>query len=111
MLGLGVVIWLDGSLGSQTILGGNLRKCANRRRCNLSLDKTGLMSHERRHTVRNQENHRKHGRVKPRVGRTGRLAERFKRVDWATAVNWKMLMVAESRFRRLNVLYLSKNVH
>jgi hypothetical protein len=33
-------------------------------------------------------------------------AKRFKRSDRATAVIWKMLMVAERRFRRLNAPHL-----
>ncbi|MCY4580748.1 MAG: transposase [Chloroflexi bacterium] len=38
-------------------------------------------------------------------------AKRFKRVDRAIAVIWKMLMVAESRFRRLKAPELMKDVH
>ena len=38
-------------------------------------------------------------------------AKRFKRVDRATAVIRKMLMVAESRFRRLRAPELMKDVY
>ncbi len=38
-------------------------------------------------------------------------AKRFKRVANATAVIWKMLMVAETRFRRLNAPELAKRVY
>ena len=38
-------------------------------------------------------------------------AKRFKRVDSATALIWKMLMVAERRFRRLNAPELLKEVY
>ena len=38
-------------------------------------------------------------------------AKRFKRVDSATALVWKMLMVAERRFRRLNAPELLKEVY
>ena len=38
-------------------------------------------------------------------------AKRYKRVDRAIAVIWKMLMVAESRFRRLKVPELMRDVH
>ena len=38
-------------------------------------------------------------------------AKRFKRVDRATAVIWKMLMIAEQRFRRLNAPELLKQVY
>jgi transposase-like protein len=38
-------------------------------------------------------------------------AKRFKRCDRATAVIWKMLMVAERRFRRLNAPHLLAKVH
>ncbi len=38
-------------------------------------------------------------------------AKRFKRVENATAVIWKMLMVAQQRFRRLNAPELMKEVH
>jgi transposase-like protein len=38
-------------------------------------------------------------------------AKRFKRVDAATAFIWKMLMVAERRFRRLNAPELLKEVY
>lgn len=38
-------------------------------------------------------------------------ARRFKRVDSATALVWKMLMVAERRFRRLNAPELLKEVY
>ena len=37
-------------------------------------------------------------------------AKRFKRVDRAIAVIWKMLMVAENRFRRLKASELMKDV-
>ena len=37
-------------------------------------------------------------------------AKRYKRVDRATAVIWKMLMVAEKRFRRLKAPALMKDV-
>ena len=42
--------------------------------------------------------------------RTG-AAKRFKRVDRAIAVIWKMLLVAESRFRRLKASELTKDVY
>jgi len=38
-------------------------------------------------------------------------AKRFKRVENATAVIWKMLLVAQQRFRRLNAPELLKAVH
>ncbi|MDW8008467.1 MAG: transposase [Chloroflexota bacterium] len=38
-------------------------------------------------------------------------AKRFKRVDRATAVIWKMLMVAQQRFRRLNAPDLLAKVY
>ena len=38
-------------------------------------------------------------------------AKRFKRVESATALIWKMLMVAEKRFRRLNAPHLLKEVY
>lgn len=38
-------------------------------------------------------------------------AKRYKRVDRAIAVIWKMLMVVEQRFRRLNALELMKAVY
>jgi len=38
-------------------------------------------------------------------------AKRFKRVERATAVIWKMLMVAQTRFRRLNAPELLAKVH
>ena len=38
-------------------------------------------------------------------------AKRFKRVDNATAVLWKMLLVAQQRFRRLNAPELMQEVH
>jgi hypothetical protein len=38
-------------------------------------------------------------------------AKRFKRSDRATAVIWKMLMVAERRFRRLNAPHLLAKVY
>ena len=38
-------------------------------------------------------------------------AKRFKRVENATAVIWKMLMVAQQRFRRLNAPELMKEVY
>ena len=38
-------------------------------------------------------------------------AKRFKRVDRATAVIWKMLMVAQSRFRRLKAPELMKDAY
>jgi putative transposase len=38
-------------------------------------------------------------------------AKRFKRCDRATAVIWKMLMVAERRFRRLNAPHLLAKVY
>ena len=37
-------------------------------------------------------------------------AKRYKRVDRATAVIWKMLMVAEKRFRRLKAPALMRDV-
>ncbi len=38
-------------------------------------------------------------------------AKRYKRSDRATAVIWKMLMVAERRFRRLNASHLLVKVY
>ena len=38
-------------------------------------------------------------------------AKRFKRVDSAIAVIWKMLMVAESRFRKMKAPELMKDIH
>ena len=38
-------------------------------------------------------------------------AKRYKRVDRAIAVIWKMLMVVEQRFRRLNAPELMKSVY
>jgi hypothetical protein len=38
-------------------------------------------------------------------------AKRFKKVERATAVIWKMLMIAEQRFRRLNAPELLKQVY
>jgi hypothetical protein len=38
-------------------------------------------------------------------------AKRFKRSDRATAVIWKMLLVAEQRFRRLNAPHLLAKVY
>ena len=38
-------------------------------------------------------------------------AKRYKRVDRAIAVIWKMLMVAESRFRRLKASELMRDVY
>ena len=38
-------------------------------------------------------------------------AKRYKRVDRATAVIWKMLMVAQQKFRRLNAPELLKQVY
>jgi transposase-like protein len=38
-------------------------------------------------------------------------AQRFKRCDRATAVIWKMLLVAERRFRRLNAPHLLAKVY
>lgn len=38
-------------------------------------------------------------------------AKRFKRVDNATAVIWKMLLIAEKKFRRLNAPELMKRVY
>ncbi len=38
-------------------------------------------------------------------------AKRYKRVDRATTVIWKMLMLAEKRFRRLNAPALAKEVY
>jgi putative transposase len=37
-------------------------------------------------------------------------ARRYKRVEHATAVLWKLLLLAERRFRRLNSPELLKNV-
>ena len=37
-------------------------------------------------------------------------AKRYKRVDRATAVKWKMLMIAEKRFRRLKAPALMRDV-
>ncbi|MDO8568599.1 MAG: transposase [Dehalococcoidales bacterium] len=39
------------------------------------------------------------------------IAKRYKRVDNATPVIRKMLLVAETRFRRLNAPELMKNVY
>jgi hypothetical protein len=38
-------------------------------------------------------------------------AKRYKRVDRATAVIWKMLMIAEKRFRRLKAPELMMEVY
>ena len=38
-------------------------------------------------------------------------AKRYKRVDRATAVIWKMLLVAETRFRRLTAPELMRDVY
>ena len=38
-------------------------------------------------------------------------AKRYKRVDRATAVIWKMLMIAEKRFRRLKAPRLMRDVY
>ena len=38
-------------------------------------------------------------------------AKRYKRVDRATAVIWKMLMVAEKRFRRLKASELMRDLY
>ena len=38
-------------------------------------------------------------------------AKRYKRVDRAIAVIWKMLMIVEQRFRRLNAPELMKAVY
>ncbi len=38
-------------------------------------------------------------------------AKRFKRVDNATALIWKIMMVAERTFRRLNAAELLKEVY
>ena len=38
-------------------------------------------------------------------------AKRYKRVDRATAVIWKMLMIAERRFRRLTAPELMRDVY
>ena len=38
-------------------------------------------------------------------------AKRYKRVDRAIAVIWKMLMVAEQRFRRLKAPELTEDVY
>ena len=38
-------------------------------------------------------------------------AKRYKRVDRATAVIWKMLMIAEKRFRRLKAPGLMRDVY
>ena len=38
-------------------------------------------------------------------------AKRYKRVDRAMAVMWKMLMIAEQRFRRLNAPELMQEVY
>lgn len=37
-------------------------------------------------------------------------AKRFKRVERATALIWKLLMVAEKRFRKLNAPHLLQDV-
>ncbi|GIW53099.1 MAG: hypothetical protein KatS3mg082_2929 [Nitrospiraceae bacterium] len=39
------------------------------------------------------------------------MTARFKRVDRATAVIWKMLMVAQEKFRKLNAPELLEKVH
>ena len=48
-----------------------------------------------------------------RAGRTSdrHAAKRYKRVDRAIAVIWKMLMVAEQRFRRLKAPELIEDVY
>ena len=38
-------------------------------------------------------------------------AKRYKRVDRATAVIWKLLLIAEQRFRRLNAPALMREVY
>lgn len=38
-------------------------------------------------------------------------AKRFKKVENATAVIWKMMLIAEKRFRKLNAPELSQEVH
>ncbi|MDP7226463.1 MAG: IS256 family transposase, partial [SAR202 cluster bacterium] len=38
-------------------------------------------------------------------------AKRYKRVDRATAVIWKMLMIAEKRFRRLKAPEMMREVY
>jgi putative transposase len=38
-------------------------------------------------------------------------AKRYKRVDRATALIWKLLLVGEKRFRRLNAPHLLQNVY
>ena len=38
-------------------------------------------------------------------------AKRYKRVDRATAVIWKMLMIAEKRFRRLKAPEVMRDVY
>ena len=38
-------------------------------------------------------------------------AERLKKVDNATALMWKLLLVAEQQFRKLNAPHLCKDVH
>ena len=38
-------------------------------------------------------------------------AKRYKKVDNATAVIWKVLLVAEKRFRKLNAPHLMKDVY
>ena len=46
-----------------------------------------------------------------RYKRVDRAAKRYKRVDRAIAVIWKMLMVAEQRFRRLKAPELIEDVY
>ena len=49
--------------------------------------------------------------VSPRVYKRECAAKRYKRVDRAIAVIWKMLMVAEQRFRRLKAPELIEDVY
>ena len=42
--------------------------------------------------------------------RSTTAAKRFKKVDGATALIWKLLMVAERRFRKLNAPHLLPGV-
>ncbi len=47
----------------------------------------------------------------PRYGYVRMQLRGFKKVERATAVIWKILMVAEKRFRRLNAPELSAKVY
>jgi transposase-like protein len=43
--------------------------------------------------------------------RTTRAVQRYNKVESATALIWKLLTVAEKRFRRLDALHLPKDVY